>query len=157
MFPFFGKTVSALLCVLILLGQPAAWLHVATCSGHSHAVVAEGCGSAAEPVHAHSACGHHHHDHGDSAGSVPSDAEPDGGRHVRGHSHDSDSPHDSGHPHDSDRCATCQSLASAKGVAPNLSVAVNRVAPIETIGVVDIDGPHSISIGLPHLRGPPAV
>lgn len=145
--PILRKTVSTLLCGLILMGQSAAWVHVATCDGnHAHPDSAL-CDSrpvqnSAQSVddHSHHCCGHHH-THGHSGES------PEGGDSGK-----NSAPQPS---HDSDHCAVCQSLASATGV-----VVAERMAPTadvlpERMVVVDSVVAQSLALSLPRLRGPP--
>lgn len=146
--PLFGKTISTLLCGLILIGQSAAWIHVATCDGdHGDGVSVAAVDSSPEAdlggqVH----CCAHHHAHCETAAAQT--AEPAGDE--RDHSSGGES-----HPHDSDRCAVCQSLFAASGV-----VASER--PVPTGNLVEyrtwfgeVPAAASQCISLPHLRGPP--
>ncbi len=133
-----GKTISVLLCGLVLMGQSAAWVHVATCEGN-HDVSALPADASSGP--SHHECGHHH---GHS------------GMAVSTHCHRPDSPSPSPlHSHDSDDCVVCQSLAWAAGEVVSNPVLCTGDALVERQILTDSPWVESLSTSLPHLRGPP--
>ncbi|WP_182866838.1 hypothetical protein [Stieleria mannarensis] len=135
-----GKTISVLLCGLVLLGQSAAWVHVAACEGvwaTTQTRVERTDLRFTESDHGHSGCGHHH-DH-----RLPSTA-PD--------NHEPPSPEPS---HDSDHCAVCQALAWTGGSVFNESLAVFGDAIVERQSVVDTPFVECFVVSWPRLRGPP--
>ncbi|QEG01304.1 hypothetical protein Mal15_53800 [Stieleria maiorica] len=135
-----GKTISVLLCGLVLLGQSAAWLHVATCEGGWATTQARGEHAdlvVTQRDHGHPGCGHHH------AHGIPSSKTSD---------HDSSRP---AHSHDSDHCAVCQSLAWIGGTVVTESLAVTGDAFVERQLVVDAPFVESFVVSCPRLRGPP--
>ncbi|PAY20103.1 hypothetical protein CKO51_07560 [Rhodopirellula sp. SM50] len=133
-----GKTISALLCGLVLMGQSAAWIHIATCEGYCD-VSALPAGASSGP--SHDGCGHHH-GHGGLAVSTHCDR-PEG---------PSSSPL---HSHDSDDCVVCQSLAWAAGEVVSNPVLCTGDALVERQVLTDSPWVESFSTSLPHLRGPP--
>ncbi|WP_145385602.1 hypothetical protein [Stieleria neptunia] len=131
-----GKTISVLLCGLVLMGQSAAWIHVATCEGHRAVAASPASSGGGQSCHD---CGHHHvHDEGV----------------VSTHSHQPEVPSPP-HSHDSDDCAVCQSLAWAAGEVVSDPIRSTGDVLVERQVLADSPWVESISTSLPHLRGPP--
>ncbi|WP_345321575.1 DUF2946 family protein [Novipirellula rosea] len=137
--------LSSILCCMIAFGHAPAWLHVATCEGHSHAKACVSSDSVSsektEPTCSH--CCHHHHD--DDASATDQDRlriAGDDGSH---------------HEHDSDNCLICQSLASPCGVTWQLSLPIvtGLVSQPALLPAESVFASASLSIANP--RGPPAL
>lgn len=138
--------LSSLLCCVIVFGHAPAWLHVATCDGHSQpktSVASEKTESAC--LHC---CSHHFEDDA-SVTDQASVGDLDSLR-VAGDS-------GTGHEHDSDDCLICQSLASPCGVAWQLSapLATELVSQPALLSTDRCFASASLSIA--HPRGPPAL
>ncbi len=143
--------LSSVLCCAIALGHAPAWMHVATCDGHSHSMVTK---NVANPSSGCSHCCHQHHGDGRAddtvAGFAVTENAPVGHSPTRG-----GGPVGSHDEHDSDDCLICQSLASPCGVTWKLesllllSVVVQpALLPIERSFA-------SPTLSIAHPRGPP--
>lgn len=132
--------LSSILCCFIACGHAPAWLHVATCDGHSHTQVS------GPDLTAASSCSfgcHHHHD--DKPTVVADDGvqiDGDGATHDE---------------HHSENCFVCQSLAGPCGVVPEIGIllAVGLVSQSSAVSVERLVVSASLSIA--HPRGPPVV
>tara|TARA_R110002073_G_scaffold35970_9_gene104881 strand:+ start:8934 stop:9320 length:387 start_codon:yes stop_codon:yes gene_type:complete len=127
---------------MIAVGHAPAWLHVATCEGHSHSE-ASVFSEKTEPTCSH--CCHHHHHDDDDASSTDQDRLQNAG---------DDGSH---HEHDSDNCLICQSLASPCGVTRQLSLPIvtGLVSQPALLPAESVFASASLSIANP--RGPPAL
>ncbi len=132
------KSLSSILCCVIVLGHAPAWLHVTTCHDHQLAGVSDDNAGAT----CRSSCNHLH---GSEATAAPEDGLQDA---------DNNQSH---HEHDSDTCFVCQSLAQATGVVWEL------VEPLAAIGVYPLGSVPSepLCTGTSHSiaqpRGPPSL
>ena len=131
--------LSSILCCVIAFGHAPAWLHVATCDGHSHAKSSVSS-EKTEPTCSH--CCHHQHDDEEATGQELLRIDGDGGSH---------------HEHDSGNCLICQSLASPCGVTWQINqtlvtglVFQPAFFPSECLFA-------SASLSIAHPRGPPVV
>lgn len=141
----FRPLLSSILCCVIACGHAPAWLHVATCDGHSHAE--DVCGEAnVSSSTSETECSHCCHPRPTlgpvSSGQNDVQIDNDGESHGE---------------HDSDNCFVCQSLASPCGVTSEFvsSIVTGLVSQPSALPGECIFA--SAALKIAHPRGPPVV